>query len=215
MFANREAAGLELRDRLMPLQTEKPIVLALPRGGVPIAAVIAEGLKAPLDVVLVRKIGVPWQPELALGAVVDGDEPQVFINRVLATELAIEESYIDGETAHQLAEIERRRQAYFGDREPIPVAGRTVILVDDGIATGSTMRIAARAVRKAGAARIVIAVPVAPEDTVAELRTEADEMVCLDMPHPFLAVGAHYAEFPQLSDEDVIAILARRRASGG
>jgi putative phosphoribosyl transferase len=215
MFANREAAGLELRDRLMPLQTEKPIVLALPRGGVPIAAVIAEGLKAPLDVVLVRKIGVPWQPELALGAVVDGDEPQVFINRVLAAELAIEESYIDGETAHQLAEIERRRQAYFGDREPIPVAGRTVILVDDGIATGSTMRIAARAVRKAGAARIVIAVPVAPEDTVAELRTEADEMVCLDMPHPFLAVGAHYAEFPQLSDEDVIAILARRRASGG
>ncbi len=214
MFANREAAGLELRDRLMPLQSEKPVVLALPRGGVPIAAVIAEGLKAPLDVVLVRKIGVPWQPELALGAVVDGDEPQVFINRALAAELAVEESYIDGETAHQLAEIERRRKAYFGDREPIPVAGRTVILVDDGIATGSTMRIAARAVRKAGTARIVIAVPVAPEDTVAELRTEADEIVCLDMPHPFLAVGAHYAEFPQLSDEDVIAILARHRASG-
>ena len=212
MFANREAAGLELRDRLMPLRTEKPVVLALPRGGVPIAAVIAEGLKAPLDVVLVRKIGVPWQPELALGAVVDGDEPQVFINRALATELAIEESYIDGETAHQLAEIERRRKAYFGNREPTLVAGRTVLLVDDGIATGSTMRIAARAVRKAGAAKIVIAVPVAPEDTVAELRTEADEIVCLDMPHPFLAVGAHYAVFAQLSDEDVIAILARHRA---
>jgi putative phosphoribosyl transferase len=213
MFANREAAGLELRDRLMAMREEKPVVLALPRGGVPIAGVIAEGLKAPLDVVLVRKIGVPWQPELALGAVVDGDEPQVFINRALAAELAVEESYIDGETAHQLAEIERRRKTYFGDREPIPVAGRTVILVDDGIATGSTMRIAARAVRKAGAAKTVIAVPVAPEDTLAELRAEADEIVCLDVPHPFLAVGAHYAEFPQLSDEDVIAILARHRAS--
>lgn len=213
MFANREAAGLELRDRLMPLREEEPVVLALPRGGVPIASAIAAGLGAPLGVVLVRKIGVPWQPELALGAVVDGDEPQVFINRPLAAELAIEESYISGETAHQIAEIERRRRAYFGDREPVPIAGRAVILVDDGIATGSTMRTAARAVRKAGAAKIVIAVPVAPEDAVAELRAEADEIVCLDMPHPFLAVGAHYAEFTQLSDEDVIAMLARHRAS--
>ncbi|HJU18628.1 MAG TPA: phosphoribosyltransferase [Stellaceae bacterium] len=212
MFVNREAAGWELRDRLLPLCAEKPVVLALPRGGVPVGDVIAEGLAAPLDVVLVRKIGVPWQPELALGAVVDGAEPQVLINRALAAELEIEESYIGSETARQLAEIERRRSAYFGDRAPIAVAGRSVILVDDGIATGSTMRIAARAVRKAGAAKIVIAVPVAPEDTLAELEAEADEIVCLDTPHPFVAVGAHYTQFPQLSDADVIAILARRRA---
>jgi putative phosphoribosyl transferase len=212
MFANRESAGRQLRDRLVHLRAQKPVVLALPRGGVPVASAVAHGLDAPLDVVLVRKIGVPWQRELALGAVVDGVEPQVFINRNLAAELAIDESYISGETAHQLAEIERRRKAYFGDREPIPVAGRAVILVDDGIATGSTMRIAARAVRKAGAAKIIIAVPLAPEDTLDELRAEADEIVCLDMPHPFIAVGAHYAEFAQLSDADVIAILARHRA---
>jgi putative phosphoribosyl transferase len=215
MFANREAAGRELRDRLMPLRQEQPVVLALPRGGVPVGSAIAEGLGAPLDVVLVRKIGVPWQPELALGAVVDGADPQVFINRALAAELAIEESYISGETAHQLAEIERRRKTYFGGRAPIALAGRVVILVDDGIATGSTMRTAARAVRKAGAAKIVIAVPVAPEDAVAELQAEADEIVCLDMPHPFLAVGAHYAEFAQLSDDDVIAILSRHRPPEG
>jgi putative phosphoribosyl transferase len=211
MFANRESAGRELRDRLVPMREENPVVLALPRGGVPIGSAVAEGLEAPLDVVLVRKIGVPWQPELALGAVVDGAEPQIFINRTLAAELAVEDSYISGETAYQLAEIERRRKAYFGDRAPVALAGRTVILVDDGIATGSTMRTAARAVRKAGAAKIIIAVPVAPEDTVAELQAEADEIVCLDMPHPFLAVGAHYAEFGQLSDDDVIAILRRHR----
>jgi putative phosphoribosyl transferase len=213
MFTNRESAGHQLCERLHYLRGQNPVVLALPRGGVPVASAVAEGLAAPLDVVLVRKIGVPWQRELALGAVVDGPEPQIFINRNLATELAIEESYISGETAHQLAEIERRRKAYFGEREPIPLAGRTVILVDDGIATGSTMRIAARAVRKAGAAKTIIAVPLAPEDTLDELRTEADEIVCLDMPHPFIAVGAHYTEFAQLSDADVIAILARHRAS--
>lgn len=209
MFANREAAGRELCDRLACLDSEKPAVLALPRGGVPVAAAIAQRLNAPLDVVLVRKIGVPWQPELALGAVVDGAEPQVLVNRALAAELAIEDTYIDSETARQLAEIERRRRLYFGDRAPLALAGRTVILVDDGIATGSTMRIAARAVRKAGAAKIIIAVPVAPEETLAELRAEADAIVCLDTPRPFIAVGAHYVEFAQLSDADVIAILAR------
>jgi putative phosphoribosyl transferase len=213
MFANREAAGRELRDRLMPLRREKPVVLALPRGGVPVGSAIAEGLEAPLDILLVRKIGVPWQPELALGAVVDGADPQVFINRALAAELAVEEAYISGETAHQLAEIERRRKTYFGERAPIALAGRVVILVDDGIATGSTMRIAAHAVRKASAAKIVIAVPVAPRDTLAELQAEADAIVCLDTPNPFLAVSAHYEQFAQLSDEEVIAILSRHRSS--
>jgi putative phosphoribosyl transferase len=210
MFADRRTAGRELSGRLQHLRKEKPLVLALPRGGVPVGFEIAAGLDAPLDIVLVRKIGVPWQPELALGAVVDGADPQVLINADLATELAIGEGYIKNETARQLQEIERRRQTYLGDRSPIPLAGRSVIVVDDGIATGSTVRAALRAVRKAGAGKIVLAVPVAPEDTVDELRAEVDEIVCLALPNPFIAVGAHYAEFPQLADADVVTLLAER-----
>ena len=146
MFANRRSAGRQLAARLQQLREEKPVVLALPRGGVPVGFEIAEGLDAPLDIVLVRKIGVPWQPELALGAVVDGADPQVIVNDTLASELAIDQNYITSETARQLKEIERRRKVYLGDRTPVPLAGRTVILVDDGIATGSTACIALRAV---------------------------------------------------------------------
>jgi putative phosphoribosyl transferase len=134
MFANRRSAGRQLFARLQHLREEKPVVLALPSGGVPV------GFDAPLDIVLVRKIGVPWQPELALGAVVNGADPQTIINRSLAAELAIEEGYITSETARQLREIERRRKVYLGDRPSVPLAGRTVIVVDDGIATGSTAR---------------------------------------------------------------------------
>ena len=138
MFANRRSAGRQLAAQLQRLREEKPVVLALPRGGVPVGFEIAEGLDAPLDIVLVRKIGVPWQPELALGAVVDGADPQVIINDILAAELSIDQNYITNETARQLEEIERRRKVYLGDRPPVPLAGRTVIVVDDGIATGST-----------------------------------------------------------------------------
>src|ERR1700730_8201541 len=134
MFANRRSAGRQLAARLQQLREEKPVVLALPRGGVPVGFEIAEGLDAPLDIVLVRKIGVPWQPELALGAVVDGADPQVIINDILAAELAIDQNYITNETARQLEEIERCRKVYLGDRPPVPLAGRTVIVVDDGIA---------------------------------------------------------------------------------
>src|SRR5262245_27719075 len=149
MFANRRSAGRELSQRLHHLRDEKPVVLALPRGGVPVGFEIASALDAPLDIVLVRKIGVPWPPELALGAVVDGANPQILINRNLAAELGIDESYIDRETARQLDEIERRRKLYLGGRPPAPLAGRTVIVVDDGIATGSTVRTALRAIRNA------------------------------------------------------------------
>jgi putative phosphoribosyl transferase len=210
MFANRRSAGRELGERLQHLRPEKPVVLALPRGGLPVGFEIAERLDAPLEIVLVRKIGVPWQPELALGAVVDGADPQVIINEALAAELAVGESYISSETACQLQEIERRRRVYLGDKPPVPLAGRTVIIVDDGIATGSTVRAALRAVRKAGAGRIVLAVPVAPEDTIERLRPTVDEIVCLSSPSPFVAVGAHYAEFPQLADADVVALLEER-----
>jgi putative phosphoribosyl transferase len=210
MFADRRAAGRQLAVRLHHLRQDEPLVLALPRGGVPVGFEVAQELDAPLDVLLVRKIGVPWQPELALGAVVDGADPQVLINEGLASELAIERSYIASETARQLSEIERRRRIYLGDRPPPALSGRTVIIVDDGIATGSTARAALRAVRKAGARRIVLAVPVAPEDTIKQLRAEVDDIFCLLSPSPFIAVGAHYGEFPQLADADVIALLAAR-----
>ena len=210
MFADRKTAGRQLSQRLQYLRHEKPVVLALPRGGVPVGFEIAEGLDAPLDIVLVRKIGVPWQPELALGAVVDGANPHVVINDSLAAELAIDESYITSETARQLEEIERRRKLYLGDRPPVPLAGRTVIVVDDGIATGSTVRTALRAIRNAGAGKIVLAVPVAPRDALDELRGEVDEIICLSTPSPFIAVGAHYAEFAQLADADVILLLEDR-----
>ena len=210
MFADRKTAGRQLSQRLQYLRHEKPVVLALPRGGVPVGFEIAEGLDAPLDIVLVRKIGVPWQPELALGAVVDGADPHVVINDSLAAELAIDESYITSETARQLEEIERRRKLYLGDRPPVPLAGRTVIVVDDGIATGSTVRTALRAIRNAGAGKIVLAVPVAPRDALDELRGEVDEIICISIPSPFIAVGAHYAEFAQLADADVILLLEER-----
>lgn len=210
MFPNRRAAGRQLADLLQHLRPDHPLVLALPRGGVPVGFEIATSLGAPLDLVLVRKVGVPWQPELALGAVVDGADPQVLINEDLAAELSIDQSYIASETARQLEEIERRREIYFGNSPPAPLVDRTVIIVDDGIATGSTMGVALRAVKKSGAKRVVLAVPVAPHDTLQRLRPEADEIVCLDKPDPFIAVGAHYIEFSQLADADVIYLLEER-----
>src|SRR5260370_15638765 len=173
MFANRRSAGRQLAAWLQQLREEKPIVLALPRGGVPVGFEIAEGLDAPLDILLVRKIGVPWQPELALGAVVDGADPQVLINEGLVSELAVARSYITSETVRQLSEIERRRRVYLGDKPPPALAGRTIIIVDDGIATGSTVRAALRAGRKAGAQRILLALPAAPDDTVEQPGPEA------------------------------------------
>jgi putative phosphoribosyl transferase len=209
MFANRRMAGRQLCRRLRQLRPDAPVVLALPRGGVPVGFEIAKGLEAPLDVVLVRKIGVPWQPELALGAVVDGAAPQVFVDDGMAAALGVEQAYIDAETVRQIEEIERRRKVYLGDRSPVSIAGRTVIVVDDGIATGSTARIALRAIGNAGVGRIVLAVPVAPRETLDMLKQDVDEIVCLSTPSPFIAVGAHYDDFGQLADEDVVSLLKR------
>lgn len=206
-FANRRAAGRLLADRLLKLKADHPLVLALPRGGVPVAYEVAEKLDAELDLLLVRKIGAPGHAEFGIGAVVDGENPQVVVNREVVDHLAIPPSYIDSESQNQLREIERRRREYLGSREPIPVAGRTVIVVDDGIATGSTVRAALRAIRQKRPAKLILAVPVGASDSLLALENECDEVVCLATPDPFYAVGGHYVDFRQTTDEEVRQLL--------
>ena len=213
MFADRADAGRRLAAALGRFASENPCVLALPRGGVPVAVEVAEALHAPLDLVLVRKIGAPFQPELAVGAVVDGPRPELVLNEDLIQLLHVPEEYLADERAKQLEEIERRRRVYLAGRPRIDVAGRTVLIVDDGIATGATMRAALHATRRAGPKRIVLAVPVAPFDALAELRGEADEIVCLETPEDFGAIGSWYVDFRQLTDEDVQAAMRDRSPS--
>ena len=208
-FADRYAAGRQLAATLAHLKDRAPVVLALPRGGVAVGFEIAQALGAPLDIVLVRKIGVPWQPELALGAVTDGASPETFIDEDLAKALDIPESYVQEETARQLEEIERRRRSYCAGRPPIAITGRAAIVVDDGIATGATMRVALRSLRRRNPAHLVLAVPVAPPQTLAELRKEADETICLEMPAMLGAIGFYYRDFHQMSDAEVTDLLAR------
>ncbi len=208
IFRDRADAGRLLAARLAHLEGRDPVVLALPRGGVAIGREVARALGAPLDIVLVRKIGVPWQPELALGAISNGGEPQVFIDQRMAKELAIPEDYVREETLRQRAELERRRRIYCADRPPVAVAGRTAIVVDDGIATGATMRVALRAVRARKPAHLVLAAPVAAAETLAALRGEADEVVCVEMPAGLGAIGYYYEDFHQMSDAEVTQLLA-------
>ena len=207
-FADRGAAGRQLATKLAHLKDRQPVVLALPRGGVAVGSEIARALGAPLDIVLVRKVGVPWQPELALGAVTDGASPETFIDEDLAKALNIPESYVQEETARQLEEIERRRKSYCAGRPPIEITGRTAIVVDDGIATGATMRVALQAVRRRNPAHLVLAVPVAPPETLAEFRKEADEAVCLETPSMLGAIGLYYRDFHQMSDAEVTDLLS-------
>lgn len=212
LFQNRADAGRQLASQLLHLKDKKPVVLALPRGGVPVGFEITKALMAPIDLVLVRKIGVPWQPELAAAAVVDGDNPQVVENRDVMTALDLTEDFIKEEAAKQLEEIERRREAYLGSRARFDLKGRTAILVDDGIATGATTRAALKAVRRAGPARLVLAVAVAPPDTIEMLRAETDEIVCLATPSLFGGISMFYEDFHQLGDDEVIDLLNRAAA---
>ena len=211
MYQDRREAGRRLAERLLHLKDDHPVVLALPRGGVPVGFEVAAALSAPLDLLLVRKIGVPWQPELAVGAVVDGQQPETFINREVLESLNIPESYVAEEAARQLAEIERRRRLYFEGRRRIEVRDRTAVVVDDGIATGATVRVALRAVRRAAPARLVLATPVAPASTIAALRSEVDEIVCPLTPEDFGALSLHYADFDQVSDDEVIRLVGLAR----
>ena len=209
MFQDRADAGRQLAAKLYHLKGKRPIVLALPRGGVPVGFEIARALGAPLDLVLVRKIGVPWQPELALGAVTDGDDPEVFIDRRLATELMIPEDYLAEETARQMAELERRRLVYRAGRAPLDIAGRSVIVVDDGIATGATMRVALQATLRRNPSWLVLATPVAAPNTLDSLQAEVDEVVSVETPIGLGAIGFYYRDFHQVSDAEVTEILGR------
>lgn len=211
MFLNRRDAGRRLAAELKKRSYRDPLVLALPRGGVPVAFEVAQALCAPLDVLLVRKLGAPGHEELGIGAVVDGEQPQVVLNQDTIALLDVRSAYIEEERERQLAEIERRRFLYCGDRPPAIIKNHTVIVVDDGIATGGTVRVALRAVAHAEPQRIVLAVPVAPHDVAAELHRAANEVICLATPKFFQAVSMHYVEFAQTTDAEVIELLAAQR----
>ena len=210
-FIDRTDAGRQLAKALARYKAQRPVVLALPRGGVPVAAEVATVLDAPLDLILVRKIGVPFQPELAMGAVVDGREPVIVRNEDVISLTGVSEQEFNATCDQQLAEIDRRRKLYLGDRPHPQIAGRTVIVVDDGIATGATTRAALQAIRMRKPSKLVLAVPVAPTESLKKLRSEADEIICLEDYEDFGAIGLFYSDFAQVSDTEVIEILARHQ----
>ena len=211
MFANRSEAGRQLAERvaarLAELDLSEPVVYALPRGGVPVAVPVARRLQAPLDLILVRKIGAPGYPEVALGAVVDGASPQTIVNEDVFTATGGDSVGLARARRRELAEIDRRRILYLGDRPPISARGRVAVIVDDGLATGATAKAAVAAMKRQGAAVTVLAVPVAPAELVEEMRQYADVVIVLHAPQEFWAIGPFYSDFHQLSDEETIQLL--------
>jgi predicted phosphoribosyltransferase len=204
-FQDRVDAGRRLAAELMAYAGKKPVVLGIPRGGVPVAAELAAQLHGELDVAVARKLGAPMSPELAIGAVTaDGGR---FLNHDIISELAIDPAFIERETARQLEEARQREARFRSGRPKIALQGRIVLLVDDGLATGATMHAAVRAVRAQAPSRLVVAVPVGSREACRDLRREADEVVCLAQPVPFGAVAAHYLNFEQVEDDRVIELL--------
>lgn len=205
MFEDRTEAARQLAARLMHCRSQSPLVLGIPRGGAPMARIIADALGSPCDVVLVRKLGAPGNPEFAVGAV---EESGWWFATAEAAAAGADEDYLAGERERQMQIIRARRAAYTLQRPRLDPAGRTVIVVDDGLATGSTMLAALHAVRAQGAAHVVCAVPVAPTDTLAEVARHADETICLEAADSFGSVGAFYRRFDQVADEEVLRALA-------
>lgn len=215
LFVDRDEAGHALADRLARLDLPPPVrVLALPRGGVPLGVAVARKLGVTLDLALVRKIGAPGQDELAVAAVVDQGEPLMWVDEALAQATGADANYLARRRGEAWQEILRRRALYLGGRAPAPVDGATVIVVDDGMATGTTMRTVVKALRQRHPAQIVVAVPVAPRHSVAELAAEADRVVCLAEPADFHAVGACYGAFPQLTDDEVLQAMRPQKRAG-
>lgn len=212
-FQNRTDAGRQLAKALRKYKSRHPVILALPRGVVPVAAEVAASLDAVLDLILVRKIGVPSQPELAMGAVVDGDEPIVIRNEEIIQISGVRERAFDAVCREELDVIEKRRKLYLAGRERSEIKGEVAIIIDDGIATGATTLAAIRALRRREPKELVLAVPVAALDTVAKLRSEVDAIVCLETPVDLGAIGYYYRDFHQVSDDEVIALLGRSPAN--
>jgi putative phosphoribosyl transferase len=212
-FTDRVDAGRRLAERLRPLGGEKPVVLGLPRGGVPVGFEVAQALEAPLDVIIVRKLGVPFHRELGFGAIGEGGV-RVVHETIVRMSRADQADLVDVERTEQ-AELVRQARRFRRGRPRIPVEDRTVIIVDDGIATGATAQAACRVARAQGAGRVVLAVPVAPPDAVASLRQDADEVVCLSEPPDFSAVGEWYEDFSQTSDDEVVELLSRSTGQTG
>ena len=210
-FRDRTEAGRRLAKRLSDYGEFDPLVLGLPRGGVPVAYEVARALQAPLDIWIVRKMGVPWNPELAAGAVAEGGH--VYLERDDLGSLGIGRRELRDLAGQKLEEVRERVRKFRADRPAPEILGKTVILVDDGIATGSTVRAAIESLRKEGPARIILAVPVAPEDTVRRLAREVDEVVALASPADFYAIGLWYENFDQVSDDGVVRLLEHARAA--
>ena len=206
-FRDRSEAGRLLGERVTYLKSEQPIVLALPRGGVPVAFEVAQALHGPLDVLLVRKLGVPFHPELAFGAI--GEDDTQVLNTELVQRLGISREGIAAVARRERAELLRRVALYRGNRAPLELVGRTVVIVDDGLATGATARVAVEVARARGAKRIIIAVPVSPPEVAAELERLADEVISLQLPTQFQAVGEWYEDFNQTTDDEVTSLLRK------
>ncbi|MBC7311909.1 MAG: phosphoribosyltransferase [Rhizobium sp.] len=213
-FKDRIDAGERLAHALERLRGEDVVVIALPRGGVEVALPVARRLGAPMTLLMVRKIGLPSQPELAMGAIVDGDKPITVRNESVIGFSGVEEAEFDAVVARELSEIHRRQALYLGGRKPVPIEGRVAIVVDDGIATGATVRAALKGLRARKPAKIVLAVPVASEDALDMVRDDADEIVVLEGLSALGAIGFSYRDFPQLSDADVIAALDAAETPG-
>lgn len=212
-FADRRDAGRQLAARLRPLAGENPIVVGLPRGGIPVAAEVAAALDAPLEFLAVRKLGAPHNPEYGIGAVAEGGT-RIYDPQAVAA-LGVDRATLESIVASETAELSRRVVAYRGARGPLPFEGRTVIVVDDGVATGVTDTAALRAARRREPRRLILAVPVCPPDSATRLRGEADEVVCLFEPWAFYGVGQWYCDFAQVSDDEVVAFLEVARHDGG